>query len=301
MSKQHIPYFDFYPADFMHGVRGLSAQEVGVYTMMLCRIYEDNGPVEFHVKRLATYCGMREATFSKTVETLIELGKLELADGKIFNRRAESEISNRAKKLKINSKAGKVSAEKRQQNQSSYSTDVQRTFNHTDTDTDTEATLSSVADAPPQNDLDILQSKLIEAAGENGIQPHGSIIVGPIVELIATGVNLELDILPVIRSRCNGRRRPAGSWAYFVPAIREAYERRVGSSKGLEAKPLPTNQTDEWWSKKLSFARLNRIWETSTFGPMPGKAGCMVPSHLLQSDDGKGWRDTDDERKRAAA
>ena len=63
MCKLRIPYFDFYPTDFMHGVRGLSAQEIGVYIMVLCRIYEENGPVEFHVARLATTaaCGKKHS------------------------------------------------------------------------------------------------------------------------------------------------------------------------------------------------------------------------------------------------
>ncbi len=146
MSRDRIPYFDFYPSDFMHGVRGLSAQEVGVYTMMLCRIYEENGPVEFHVMRLSTYCGMRESTFVKTVEKLIELGKLQLVEGKITNHRAEAEISSRANKLKNNSKAGKASVEKRQQKQWLAPTDVQQPFNHTDTDTDTDITSSLRSD-----------------------------------------------------------------------------------------------------------------------------------------------------------
>jgi uncharacterized protein YdaU (DUF1376 family) len=75
MSKPHIPYFDFYPADFMNGVRGLTPQEVGVYTMILCRIYEESGPVEYHAERLATYCGMRVSAFEKTMERLVVLGK----------------------------------------------------------------------------------------------------------------------------------------------------------------------------------------------------------------------------------
>lgn len=157
MSKDRIPYFDFYPSDFMHGVRGLSAQEVGVYTMMLCRIYEENGPVEYHVMRLATYCGMRESTFVKTVEKLIELGKLELVDGMISNHRAEAEISSRAHKLKINSKAGKASAEKRQQKQRMTSTDVQQTFNHTDTDTDSTSSLRSDVSVKPDFETEFEQ------------------------------------------------------------------------------------------------------------------------------------------------
>jgi uncharacterized protein YdaU (DUF1376 family) len=138
-----IPYFNFYPADFMHGVRGLTAQEVGVYTMILCRIYEESGPVEYHVRRLATYCGMREATFAAVVEKLIDLDKLQLVGGVLSNRRAEVEIQKRADGLKIASKAGKLSAEKRQQNQSIKPTTVQRKVNHTDTDTDTEEYISS--------------------------------------------------------------------------------------------------------------------------------------------------------------
>jgi uncharacterized protein YdaU (DUF1376 family) len=137
MPSKHIPYFRFYPADFMGGVRGLSAQEVGVYTMLLCRMYEENGPIEYHVLRLATYCGMREKTFQAVAEKLIALGKIELDGGMIFNDRAAREISNRSNDLENAITAGKASAEKRQQKQSRKATPVQRPFNHTDTDTDT--------------------------------------------------------------------------------------------------------------------------------------------------------------------
>jgi uncharacterized protein YdaU (DUF1376 family) len=136
MPSNRIPYFDFYPSDFMRGVRGLSAQEVGVYTMLLCRMYEENGPVEYHVFRLATYCGMRERTFLTVVEKLILLDKITLEGGMIYNARAEREITNRSDKLKNNIKAGKASAEKRQEKQGDGATPVQQVFNHKDTDTD---------------------------------------------------------------------------------------------------------------------------------------------------------------------
>ena len=134
----HIPYFSFYPSDFMNGIRGLSAQEVGVYTMLLCRIYEENGPIENHALRLATYCGMRVPTFEKVLSQLIELGKIIVVDGGLFNDRAASEIAKRSDGLKNNSKAGKASAKKRQQKQAEASTPVQQPLNHTDTDTDTD-------------------------------------------------------------------------------------------------------------------------------------------------------------------
>lgn len=144
-----VPYFNFYPADFMNGVRGLTAQEVGVYTMILCRIYEESGPVEYHTRRLSTYCGMREATFVAVVEKLVDLDKLQLVGGMLSNRRAAEEIQKRADGLKNASKAGKASAEKRQQNQRKDATPVQQAFNHTDTDTDTEEDKTSYEVSSP--------------------------------------------------------------------------------------------------------------------------------------------------------
>lgn len=135
MSKKRIPYFKFYPSDFMHGVRGLSAQEVGIYTMLLCRIYEEDGPVECHIVRLSTYCGMRENTFKQVLDKLIVLGKLTLKNGMISNARSEAEISSRSDDLKNKISGGKASAKKRQQNQQNISTEPQQNLNYTDTDT----------------------------------------------------------------------------------------------------------------------------------------------------------------------
>lgn len=164
-----VPYFAFYPADFMNGVRGLTAQEVGVYTMILCRIYEESGPVEYHPRRLSTYCGMREATFVSVIEKLVDLDKLQLVDGMLSNRRAEGEISKRADGLKIASKAGKASAKKRQQNQSQDATPVQPPFNHTDTDTDK----SSVANATDGETVAVDLSKDLFERGVKFLGRHG--------------------------------------------------------------------------------------------------------------------------------
>lgn len=157
------PYFNFYPADFMNGVRGLSAQEVGVYTMLLCRIYEEDGPVEYHVRRLATYCGMREATFEKVVEKLVDLGKMSIGNGMLSNARAEAEISKRANGLEIASRAGKASAEKRQQNQRTEATPVQRAFNHTDTEEEKKE--REPIGSPKKSDAVLVREYLAEVVG----------------------------------------------------------------------------------------------------------------------------------------
>lgn len=157
----------------MRGVRGLSPQEVGLYTMLLCRMYEENGPIEDHPLKLATYCGMRQATFEKVLQKLVDLDKITRQGGMLFNDRAGAEISSRANDLKIASKAGKASAEKRQQKQRKPSTPVQRPFNHTDTDTDTDIirdTYVSLALSAPEPASDLAEAVAIynQAASEVG-------------------------------------------------------------------------------------------------------------------------------------
>lgn len=127
-----MPWFRFYPTEFATGVRGMTPQEVGVYTMLLCMIYEEGGPVPYNTLRLATYCGMRENTFSKVAEKLIALGKIVITDGMMMNPRAEREIASRANDLNAAISAGKASAEKRQQKQRDEATPVERPLNHID-------------------------------------------------------------------------------------------------------------------------------------------------------------------------
>lgn len=236
MSRAHIPYFSFYPADFMNGVRGLSAQEIGVYTMLLCRIYEENGPVEFNELRLSTYCGMRQVTFSKVVEKLVDLGKLTIVDGMLSNTRAEVEISKRANDLKNSSKAGKASAEKRQQKQRDAATDVQQAFNHTDTDTDTDtynggggSACASEREATPENPDPTFREKILTVCGVDpvsGLTGHGGHRLGTQADMAEAGRWLALPgmtegaaLAEVAAIMAGKRDGPPKSLSYFTPAM----------------------------------------------------------------------------------
>jgi hypothetical protein len=146
----------------------------------------------------------------------------------------------------------------------------------------------------PAENLDGLQSKLVAAVGEK-IQPHGIFDLSAIIGLISAGVDLETDILPTIRARAATMPNVAKGWAYFVDAIKDAYNRRIKAGEGL-AKParvitpddeLAPDALEAEWTKRLGYARRNRSWFTAVWGPMPGKDGCRVPSNLLQPNDGQ--------------
>ncbi|AII27784.1 hypothetical protein B9J07_12980 [Sinorhizobium sp. LM21] len=298
-----LPWVRFFPSDWLGGTRGMSAVETGVYITLVATMYERREPIPEDHARLARLCGASNSAFKRALDTLVEEGKITRVAGGLWNDRVEKEQVYLSEKSEVARRAGKKSAEKRKQIQQQDSTDVQRTFNGRSTKPEArsqkpEATLSSVA--PAQPDFDVIQSKLIDAAGQSGIHPHGAFIVGPIVELIASGVDLETDILPVIRSAVSRRTLPVGSWSYFVPAIREAYERRIAAGKGLvQAPQLATG--DEDWARRLRFARTKRMWSVAELGPAPGQPGCRVPAHLLEPTDGQGWNDMSEGRRTANA
>lgn len=138
-----------------------------------------------------------------------------------------------------------------------------------------------------------VSDKLFEAVGDK-MHPHGGIVIGPILELIANGVDLETDILPVVRARAERMTRPVRSWAYFVDAIKDAHSQRIEAGKGL-AKPkvsqikreedMTEDERRVRMGKFLNMARGSSIWLTWLNGPPPGRPGCRIPADMLEPRD----------------
>ena len=93
------PFIKFYPSDFLAGTSGLSPAERGVYITILCLIYEANGKIVRDDARLSRRCGMPKAAFLRTIQALIDQGKLSEVDGMLSNKRAESAIMDRQNRV----------------------------------------------------------------------------------------------------------------------------------------------------------------------------------------------------------
>lgn len=101
------PWFKFFPEKWQGGVSRLKPFERSVYMDLLCEIYAQNGPIENNPKRLSRLCGTTPAPFTRTLEALVEMGKLALEDGKISNPTAEKIIQERDEKRDRRSRAAK--------------------------------------------------------------------------------------------------------------------------------------------------------------------------------------------------
>jgi len=96
MSIIHIA---FYPSDWLAGTRGMSDAETGVYITLIAKMYEMAGPIERDDERLYRSCGCKsKASFLKSLNYLISVGKvIEVEDG-LFNERASKVIKETIEK-----------------------------------------------------------------------------------------------------------------------------------------------------------------------------------------------------------
>lgn len=243
-----IPYFNFYPTDFMKGVRGLTPQEVGIYVMLLCRIYEENGPIAIHPGRMAAYCGCSERLVAKVIDRLVYLGRLTISEGMISDDRAEVEIAKRENALKSQSRAGEISAQKRKQNQRQASTGVQRDGNHTDTDTDK----SSVANATDGVAVDFakqLFERAVAFLGRHGVkEAQARSFVGRLrksnadpdifAAFVACGKAGAIDPIPWITANLTGKLQPISGGSSGKPSRNtkrlNAFLAASGAAPGLD-------------------------------------------------------------------
>lgn len=85
---------------WMDGTESLTAEEYRVYDVVLNLIYLQEGPIVEHEAGMAGRCNMHRLKFRKALDTLVRLGKIVLADGKLSNSRAISEISKFSKPKK---------------------------------------------------------------------------------------------------------------------------------------------------------------------------------------------------------
>lgn len=67
---------DFYPADFLTGVAGMSAELIGVYWVICSLLYQTGGSIALDDPRLKTLCGVNYRRLPKVLGELVERGKL---------------------------------------------------------------------------------------------------------------------------------------------------------------------------------------------------------------------------------
>lgn len=110
-----LPYCQWYQDDFLGGVRGMTAAEVGVYTILLCEMYARGVALNMPEARLARACGLPAAKFRAILAMLVREGKIIALDAGLWNERVDETLLRRQNEHLNNSRAGSYSARKRKE------------------------------------------------------------------------------------------------------------------------------------------------------------------------------------------
>ena len=127
MSTSDLPWFRFYPSDWLGGTRGMSATEAGIYITLIANMYDRMEPLPEDYDRLARLCGTTKSALKKTIKTLIEDKKIVRIEGGFWNKKVQKEIEFREEKSNKSSSAAKKRWEKDQQNQREDDADAVQT------------------------------------------------------------------------------------------------------------------------------------------------------------------------------
>tara|TARA_R110000868_G_scaffold300642_1_gene561073 strand:- start:642 stop:1571 length:930 start_codon:yes stop_codon:yes gene_type:complete len=108
-------WFKFYGRDYRDGVRDLPFDVVGIYSVLLTYMYEEEGGrIKDHDQRLARLVGCDIRMWKRARSVLIEAGKLSVTDGGFLtNARVEIEVKSAELLSDVRAKSGRSSRQLR--------------------------------------------------------------------------------------------------------------------------------------------------------------------------------------------
>lgn len=86
------PWYKRYPSDFVSGTFMLTAEEKGVYAVLLDLMYDRGSPIPDDAQELGRVCGCSTRRFKQVRDKLASVGKITLKDGLISNNRFEKQV-----------------------------------------------------------------------------------------------------------------------------------------------------------------------------------------------------------------
>lgn len=231
-----LPYMPLYVADYLADTAHLSALENGAYLMLIMNYWQRGNPLPSGDAQLARIARLTPEEWQAVRPALAEFFTEE--NGQWIHGRIEVELAKVKDKSTKASNAGKASA-KRKVNK--RSTDVEQTFNHTDTDRLDDVgcareDVSRETIPPPTDDMAGVERLLRQAAGWER-EPHPNLFVlGPVMAALDNGVDLNLDLIPAARAY-GPQITSRSSWDYILKAAVTAKNKRLGAASDA-ARPI---------------------------------------------------------------
>jgi uncharacterized protein YdaU (DUF1376 family) len=281
-----LPFFNCYPSDFLAGMAGLDAEEIGVYWVTTLLIY-DRGECPNDIDHIAWRCRLSKRRAQTIIDRLVGLGKLERTSTGYTNKRAKKEIEKRQKSAEISRENGKGHRQKTEAHPNKNnglenpSGSQQQAGSNLLPEARNQKPVSKLSDGEAQAQIDAdyarLQAEIAQAFAEagNAMPPHP----GRARVWLSNGFSADL-IISVVREGL-ARKQDISNLSYFDNRLREAAQ-----TKPVEpaAKPVYKPEdvfTDEVWNKAVEGWKRTKYWPYGKWSLAPDMPGCKVPAHIL--------------------
>ncbi|SDH08134.1 YdaU family protein [Pelagibacterium luteolum] len=207
-SQHVLPYVKWFQDDFINGVRGMKAHEIGIYTTLLMEMYARGKPLDLSHDRLARLCGADRRTFTRALAMLIEEGKIVRLDSGLWNERCENAFRERAKMQEQQSAAGRTSAEKRNK----INAPSQRPLNARSTPVQPILEAQTIREDTPNGDVPVV-GKAGPVGGSPGLEKQAYDFGKTVLGKSAGGVITKL------------KKHHRGDWAEVLATLRMAADK----------------------------------------------------------------------------
>lgn len=290
---------DFYPADWLNGVAGLSAVERGVYSTLVMQMYSHQEPIDRDDALLARQMpDTHWRTVKGATDKLIKLGKIILiapSEGsqegfKLWSTRVSSELQKALKRsssaAENGRKGGRASHDVNDLTEPGANRAVSGSLklSSSSSSSTSESSTNPVRDSTPRAPArPALLVRLIDACQNRVADGPGIDDLSPIMELIAEGVSVDHDIVPALGELVPALSKPLRTWRapFVLAAIRDYHAERLKA--GGPTTPANVARQERVWRYMLEQFFDQRNWYDG-WGPEPGEEGCRVPRELIDDE-----------------
>jgi uncharacterized protein YdaU (DUF1376 family) len=224
------PWIKWYANDFLSGIAELSPHEIAVYTVVINRIYDEDGPVRDEPRKIARRCNMRLPQCEKALASLVESGKLSRENGCLANPRARKEI---AKRQERNTKATRNINQRWQKEREKANENNDGSIRAYKNLARAHGKISEVRKKEEgedaREDVSKVHDRVAEICGADVVKSPTWMTLGTVRLWLERGFDPERDIYPTVEDvmRCRSDPDPPRSPNYFTSAIERAHQNRT--------------------------------------------------------------------------
>lgn len=217
------------PNAALAGMAELTLKQRGAYNSLLDALYAADGDLPDDDLRIARMISCHWREWATVKRELIEVGKVWTEGGKIYAKRVQETVKEASEFSQKQSKRASEGWQKRKKDNEINDEPMPPGNANTPTAIAT-ATEDSSLHSAGAREWAKLEGQLRQAAGWAQEPSPNLFVVGPIAELVKSGADLDLDVLPVVRAlapKVTGKP----NWKYFVGPIRDAMRARTEATK----------------------------------------------------------------------